>query len=79
MYTVRWINHGYNAEKRFDTVETAIAFGKSVYFEFAVHDAAEKLIAAWGPFSGLRYYDDVPPHRDDGSLAEFDRYIAGDR
>lgn len=63
MYTVRWINHGYNAEQRFDTVEAAVAFGKSVYFAFAVSNNNGELIVAWDPMSGLRHYDkrEAPP------------------
>src|SRR4051812_3655828 len=55
-YKVFWTNHGYHSAETFEDVRSAVSYGKSKCFEFSVSQGSE-LVAAWGPISGLRFYD----------------------
>lgn len=40
--------------KQFATLEDAIAAGRQAGFEFIVQDAANRIVASWSVFGGLR-------------------------
>lgn len=52
-YQVHYTNFGYLAQDEFDTLDAAIAYGRSKGFEFQVM-RGNKLLAFWTVFGGLR-------------------------
>jgi hypothetical protein len=59
-FWVYFTNHGYYSEQKFERLSDAIAYGKGLHFEFAVHyrkpDGTFELVASWGPIRGLKHY-----------------------
>jgi len=59
VYSVYWTNHGYESERCFDTVDDAVAYGKSEHFCFHVTDHHGTVYCAWDPIGGLRKFDGI--------------------
>jgi hypothetical protein len=59
MFKVRFVNHGFSSEETFATVTEAVKHGLKVRFEFAVDEVGGNCVAAWGTFSGLRFFDEA--------------------
>jgi len=53
MFTVRFINFGYNASETPATLEEALAISKKACFETAIYQG-ETLVASWSPIGGTR-------------------------
>ena len=62
-YRVYFTNHGYYACRNFDTVQEALAYGRTVGFQFQVQrwdTLTDRVpVASWCPISGHRYYEEV--------------------
>ena len=55
MYRIFMTNFDYWREEEFESLGTALAFGKSKGFDFSVHDD-RGLVAYWSFFGGVRHY-----------------------
>jgi hypothetical protein len=60
LYRVYFTNFGYYSQEKFNTLDSALEYGKSKCFEFQVtHELADgwecrRVVASWSPIGGLR-------------------------
>lgn len=54
MFKVWFTNFGYASERRFATVEDALAFAKSTSFECQIVDKDENTVGSYSYFGGWR-------------------------
>lgn len=64
MFKIHFTNFGYWSDRRFATLDEAIAFSRSRCFEVGIYEdhapnrvsAHGPLVASWSPLGGLRTY-----------------------
>ena len=57
MYSIYYTNFAYGTGPEFETVEAALAYGKSKGFEFSVHSDHGQIVASWTVFGGTTFHD----------------------
>jgi hypothetical protein len=61
-FRVYYINFDYYSQEEFESIEDAVAYGKTKCFEFRVDDPSGNPVCAWSPIGGLRNLDGRPKY-----------------